>query len=389
MGIINWKMDWVRQLEHRCTQTIEEIVEEQVKRGATVIYTDDGPMVHLNQGSTVLGVCHMDYVHVPYMFRLEKRRKRIWTPRLDDRLGLWILLDVLPTIGINLDLLLTDSEEVGASTAEHYKPVEHKYNWLAQFDRRGDDVVTYDYTEANWKKAIRDNGFTPGHGSFSDISKLGHLKVCAMNIGIGYHNEHTSNCHVNFEETTRNIQLFKEFYFEHKDRKFDHTPVVYNRGGYGYNYEGDQWGDWQQRGGGYVYSPKNSTGSTYYPPKTVYIPMSNRERRKNAREATAYQQWLESHAPLNAPERRALNKPSTVGRSELFPDFHRHPQGFWPRGEVRREQLRAEMDTERLSRLWADYKDCEVCTFKTPIEEIDEEGMCIGCAAHYRKMLED
>ena len=213
----------VRQLQRRCVQTIEQIIAdvEKMPGTTTVLQTQDGPLVHRATGSNILGVAHMDFVGVPYRFDVDVKARRIYTPRLDDRLGVFILLDLLPSFGVNLDLLLTDSEELGRSTASEFTPKSHDYNWMVEFDRRGDGVVMYDYEyDDTWKDAIANHGFDVQFGSFSDISTLTGLGVCGMNVGVGYHHEHSSQCYMELSQLLKNLRLFFSFYDTHKDTRF-------------------------------------------------------------------------------------------------------------------------------------------------------------------------
>jgi hypothetical protein len=217
------------QLRRRCEMTIGEIIAEVAGRGACEVeQTPDGPLVWSTAaggGSGVLGVVHMDFVPVPHKWRYKPSRGEVWTPRLDDRLGLWVLLDWLPSRGINLDLLLTDSEEVGRSTAGYFGPSSHGYGWLAQFDRRGDDVVLYDYDECDeWRGALSSHGFKVGQGSFSDISNLTGLGVCGVNVGVGYHHEHSTSCYGDLVQLGHNLALFESFYGSHSGRRWDYAP---------------------------------------------------------------------------------------------------------------------------------------------------------------------
>src|SRR5687767_14937641 len=100
--------------------------------------TKDGPLTYIDRGGSVLAVAHLDWV----MRRKPMLSKQgiIQCPQLDDRLGVWVILDVLPAIGVQVDVLLTDSEEVGASTAGYFIP-KKDYNWVFSFDRAGMDVV--------------------------------------------------------------------------------------------------------------------------------------------------------------------------------------------------------------------------------------------------------
>ncbi|MCP6726064.1 hypothetical protein NL526_28810, partial [Klebsiella pneumoniae] len=65
----------------------------------------------------------------------------------DDRLGLYYIMEILPSLGINVDVLLTTDEEIGQSSASEFKKAEGKqYNWMFMFDRHGyGNVVMYQY----------------------------------------------------------------------------------------------------------------------------------------------------------------------------------------------------------------------------------------------------
>ena len=144
-------------------------------------------------------------------------------PQLDDRLGVWALLSVLPDY-MNFDLLLTDDEEHGMSTAGEFE-TDKEYNWIFELDRRGEDVVLYQYGSKKWHKALDTAGFKRSRGSFSDIGYLDHLNVQAVNIGIGYHNEHTLKCDWDMDETRRQLNKLLEFYKTNHKRKYGYSPV--------------------------------------------------------------------------------------------------------------------------------------------------------------------
>lgn len=144
----------------------------------------------------------------------------IFNPRLDDRLGLYTILHVLPKMGINVDILLTDHEEEGHSTADIFS-IEKQYNWIVEFDRRGKDVALYDYDEGElghkWKDKIKE--FFPDivSGSLTDICKLYSMKCCAMNVGVGYHDEHHTRCFMVLEEYYEMIKRFANFFKHNVD----------------------------------------------------------------------------------------------------------------------------------------------------------------------------
>jgi len=125
-------------------------------------------------------------------------------------------------LGIRVDVLLTDDEEIGRSTASEFMPSK-QYNWMFQFDRRGQDAVHYEY---NAMAPHIKRHFTLGRGSFSDICWLDHIGCSGLNIGTGYYNEHTRNSYADLRHTAAQIQRFQNMWNELKDQHIPHIPYV-------------------------------------------------------------------------------------------------------------------------------------------------------------------
>jgi hypothetical protein len=179
-----------------------------------------GHLIHIDRGCKILGVAHLDTVlsATPHL-----ENSLVMTPTLDDRLGVWVLLHLLPSLGFNdYDILLTDNEERGASTAADFCGKEYGYNWIFEFDRQGTDAVTYHYTDRPWLTALEET-FTLGQGSYSDIADLA-AGVCGVNVGVGYHRQHSYSCYANLQHTIAQTKLFVEFAKRYYDAKFTHTP---------------------------------------------------------------------------------------------------------------------------------------------------------------------
>jgi hypothetical protein len=177
------------------------------------VETPTGPYFHHSYGGRVLGVAHLDTV---LQATPRKSGNYVFAPQLDDRLGVWCLLNALPKMGIQLDILLTTGEETCQTTAREF-PLSD-YNWVVEFDRAGTDVVLYQYDTKLWADTWR--GWKIGRGSFSDIVDLD-LGVCCANIGIGYHNQHSYYCHANLDDTQKQLFKFAQFYEKNKDTKFE------------------------------------------------------------------------------------------------------------------------------------------------------------------------
>ncbi len=176
--------------------------------------TPDGPLYYHDNGARVLGVAHLDTV---LSYRPAKSGPLVFAPQLDDRLGVWCLLNALPKRGIKLDILLTTGEEKCQSTARHFIAPK-RYNWVVEFDRAGTDVVFYHYTAKHWRK-VWARHFRIGQGSYSDIASL-YMGVCCANVGVGYHNQHTAWCHANLDDTQAQLDKFALFYAEHESAPF-------------------------------------------------------------------------------------------------------------------------------------------------------------------------
>lgn len=192
--------------------------------------------------SKVLAVGHCDYVkfHSP---RITVNRKKVYAGQLDDRLGVWLITCILPQLilpSCPFDILLTDNEERGNSSAAFFKPPRgKKYNWVFEFDRRGTDVALYDYACDDLEKLIEHYGLKTTTGSFTDICMLD-LNCAAMNVGTGYYNEHTDSCHANFLDTFRNVYKFLALYHDCYDRKipFNQKKALAKRSGRLTGYQG-------------------------------------------------------------------------------------------------------------------------------------------------------
>jgi hypothetical protein len=135
-----------------------------------------------DNGADVLAVAHLDTVQPhhnrPAQIIDTADGMVVYSGALDDRLGAYVILELLPALGIEYDWLLTTGEEMGMSTASYFNPPAGKdYNWMIEFDRGGTDVVMYQYEDKESLKLIRRSGAQIGDGIFSDICYLEHLGI--------------------------------------------------------------------------------------------------------------------------------------------------------------------------------------------------------------------
>lgn len=205
-------IQWLRK---RCLDDISDFYGE-----GEVHQTPDGVYIFRDTGASVLYVAHLDFVCPDNHFRMSGNIVK--SPRLDDRLGAWVGLDILDDL--HMDILLTEGEEKSRSTAKHFVP-PRQYNWIVEFDRMGNDVVLYHYDTTEWRKILTDNGFKVGRGSVSDISYLGHLGCKAMNIGVGYKEYHGPRSNADLNVTAEQVALFRDFYDKYRDVHMEHKPI--------------------------------------------------------------------------------------------------------------------------------------------------------------------
>jgi len=316
-------------LKKRCNATIEESLATVAAHGGIVTgktgqkygYIDRGPQ------SKILAVAHLDFVSDGrFWFEHTKVDNKNWIvcPVLDDRLGVYTILDFLPTLGVEVDVLFTEGEETGRSTAALFHP-KKDYNWVVEFDRKGTDVVTYEY---DWEDKLKPY-FDIGIGSYSDISDLNQLGCMCMNVGIGYHNEHTKYSFMVVEEWASQMRKFAAFYALNKNTHFKY--------------------DWLDS--------KKSYRSKYSPYRS-----------------TVYSDWSDDRrfSSLSAPKKKKSKKKEARIEAPTVIDWDKAKAIPYPDDLVENEED------------YSLYKHCEYCG---DVLDIDN-GFCYSCQAFQSSVKE-
>ncbi len=241
--MVNINYDVMKQV---CLAPSEEFTK---LKGAKVIPTPtNGLLIHIDNGSNVLAVAHLDSVvtKAKHFYKITILGETfVFNAQLDDRLGVYTILSLLPSLGIKTDILLTDDEEIGKSTAQYFKP-EKQYNWIVEFDRTGTDLVHYQYDGKFIRKRWDKAGFKKiTHGLNTDICYMEGLGCKAFNIGVGYYDYHSAWAKVDITEYLEQIEKFQLFYVMYKDLHFRHEPKPYQEKTYATTYygRGSDWGD--------------------------------------------------------------------------------------------------------------------------------------------------
>ncbi len=183
--------------------------------------------VYVDNGAPSLLVAHIDTVQTP---RLDSANRGAG---FDDRLGVYLGHTLATERPDLFDLLLTDYEECGRSTAEFFEPT-HAYRLVVGLDREGDDYVDYGLASDELRDALARDGFIRGVGSYSDVCIMGHVRCNKFNVGLGIAGSHSAHSTFDqgvFERQTRRLMAFVE---RHRDTTWPDVVEV----------EVDEWGPW-------------------------------------------------------------------------------------------------------------------------------------------------
>jgi hypothetical protein len=218
------------ELRDYCMTGTDELLELLSKRNNAV---SEYGYIYIDNGKSVLAVAHAD-VHRLIEGQLSFTQKNsemgsdplVYSPYLDDRLGIYVIFEKLPALGINMDILITTGEESGNSSAREFSQnCFKKYNWIVEFDRKDEDVVLYEYQNRDMEKSLIKVGFKIGLGSRSDISHMESFGVACFNVGIGFSHEHYSDCSADLAILDRQLERFERFFRKNTDRFFKNEAL--------------------------------------------------------------------------------------------------------------------------------------------------------------------
>lgn len=204
-------------------------IDEFRAYGFTHITEDNRKFYFMNNDADILAVAHLDTVQPEHTFKFFGIDNIIKSSMLDDRLGVYVILEHLLQ-DLNYDVLLTVDEEIGKSTARSFN-LGKDYKWMFSFDRKGTDVVMYNYETPETVSLLSKYGFKIGKGTYSDICELEHLRCKGFNFGTGYYNAHSTQGYAELDELAENIVKFRKFYEDYKSIKLHHKPLKMKKSG--------------------------------------------------------------------------------------------------------------------------------------------------------------
>lgn len=200
----------VLQLRNRLCMSVGDYCKEAAVNDAEVIsYLGDETInprktIFYNNHSDILAVAHLDVAGIT---RPVFQDGCVNAMQLDDRLGVWVIMDLLPLMLAGseqkYDVLLTTGEEKCQSTARNWvAPGNSRYRYMFALDRQGTGSVAYQYgTNNRWVGSIEPYLGPLEMGSYNDICELEHLGCCGVNIGVGYHLQHSHSCYALISDT--------------------------------------------------------------------------------------------------------------------------------------------------------------------------------------------
>ncbi len=225
------------QFKERCLADIADFINE-----GELFENKAGIHIFKDNGADILAVAHLDTVCDYQHFYTAKvgGQQVIFNAQLDDRLGVYLLLDYLPSLNVKYDVLLTENEEMCSSTAQDFKSSK-QYKWMFQFDRAGTDVVMYQYESKTVADLLRGVDWKVGFGSYTDICELDDLNCCGINFGCGYQQNHMKSSHVVVADIYHNVRRFLRFYEKYNGKNLPVPSVEERRWhshAYTYDYAG-------------------------------------------------------------------------------------------------------------------------------------------------------
>jgi len=176
----------------------------------------------------ILLVAHMDTVfeeppkHLEYHEPLDILYSYEGGIGADDRCGVYAITKILESYQPHI--LFTSGEEIGCQGAQEAVALLEKPNvkYIIELDRHGkNDCVFYNCGNEEFMEYIETFKYKLDFGTGSDISVLAPIwNVAAVNLSIGYYNEHTNLEYICVKELEKNILRVMTMLKNHKTAKY-------------------------------------------------------------------------------------------------------------------------------------------------------------------------
>lgn len=179
-------------------------------------------------------VAHADTVHVqlPREIFFDQHNQVVWSPQgigADDRAGIFAIIDIIRD-GLRPTVIICNDEEIGGLGAKAFvkkypKPLD-QINFMIELDRSGEkDMVFYSCDNPEFEDYLEPYGFVTDWGTFSDIATIAPAwGVAAVNLSIGYFDEHTKGERLYFDYMFSTIDKVKSIL---QDEMVENHPFEY------------------------------------------------------------------------------------------------------------------------------------------------------------------
>ena len=198
-------------------------------------------MFIIAEGDLPICLCaHIDtvFTKLPHTFYYDQEKTVLWSPQglgADDRAGNYAIIELLEK-GYKPSIILTDLEERGGIGAETLIKKYPEYPFeeckaLIQLDRQGsNDAVYYECDNQDFEKLITSYNFITDWGTFTDISIIApKWGIAAVNISVGYYDEHTIAETLNMRELHNTISKLEDILKDCIDwPSYAYVPHVYS-----------------------------------------------------------------------------------------------------------------------------------------------------------------
>jgi len=226
--------------------------------------------LYWDNNAPILLVSHIDTVQEP------KLVGQYAGAGFDDRLGCFVGRELVRRFPQYFDMLWCDYEEIGRSTASFFEP-SHKYNFIIELDREGDDYVDYGLADDDFAMQFGlMTGISHSWGSFSDIGCMDHISCSKINLGIGTERSHSamswftpSVCQSQIKALLHFVELYHD---QHWPSGPGYMPVYLNTN---YSYQYDNTYTHQHDSLGTGYDEELEMDTVYYPCELCEQPTPN------------------------------------------------------------------------------------------------------------------
>lgn len=183
-------------------------------------------------------VAHMDTVHKrkPLQIFYDQEETVMWSPQglgADDRAGIFAIVDIIQR-GFRPHIIFTTDEEVGGLGA--HQLIQSfpdcpfaQLKFIIELDRANhNDCVFYECANETFIDYIEHFGFAEDIGSFTDISVIApNWKVAAVNLSIGYYNEHSLGEYLVVSELEETIEKVIKILEDKESCYYEYVAATY------------------------------------------------------------------------------------------------------------------------------------------------------------------